>query len=354
MSCLHELWGLEFSREDIATCRDRQGLLSLELELTRACNLQCIYCYNSSGTALKNELTREEIFSIIDQAAELGARKIIVLGGGEPLIYQDIFAVLEHIVNHGMEADIFTNGTLITPEVAQKLHTLGVAISLKMNSLEANVQDLLAGKKGAFAEIHRGLAHLLAAGYPDDDHILGIESIICSQNYDEIPTMWRWARERNIIPYFEVMNMQGRALQYKELEVDLNRLCELFQDLAAIDKEEFGYNWPPLPPLAASRCSRHEYSCTVTTVGNVYPCPGVTVTAGNIREQPLHEILQGSVAINELRNIRNNIKGRCATCDFTSECYGCRGNTYQVTGDYLAEDPVCWIDSKLLRSNGTS
>jgi MoaA/NifB/PqqE/SkfB family radical SAM enzyme len=35
-------------------------------------------------------------------------------------------------------------------------------------------------------------------------------------------------------------------------------------------------------------------------------------------------------------------KGPCANCDLADGCYGCRGTAFQVTGDYLASDPLCW------------
>ncbi|RJX20876.1 MAG: radical SAM protein [Desulfobulbus sp.] len=343
MSCLHEFWGLEFSPAQIAQCRTQGGLLSMELELSRACNLRCLYCYADSGQALQDELSRDELFSVIDQAATLGARKIIVIGGGEPLLSPHLFPVLEFIRGLGLDADLFTNATLLDRAKAERLHALRVSVSMKMNSLDPAVQDELAGRAGTHAAIMRGLDHLLAAGYPDDERVLGIESIICRQNYDEIPALWRWARDRRIVPYIEVMTMQGRALEHQNLEVSREGLKQLFDALAEIDAREYGNHWTPHPPLAASHCARHEYSCTVTALGEVNPCPGVNIPVGNIRFASLRDILQTSPVIRDLRNIRQTIKGRCADCEFNALCYGCRGHAYQTTGDHLAEDPSCWL-----------
>jgi radical SAM protein with 4Fe4S-binding SPASM domain len=346
MKCLGEHWGLEFSQEEIAEARARNGLLSMELELSRLCNLRCIYCYAASGVPLANELTLDEIHSAIDQAAALGARKIIILGGGEPLLYKDLFEVIDYIQAKGLTADLFTNGMLITPEKAKALYDRKVAVVIKQNSRNPEVQDLLAGQPGAFAAIEKGLANLKAAGYPDTERTLGIETIVCRQNYDELVDLWIWARKQGIIPYVEMMTLQGRATEHAELEVPMIEIKALFERLAYIDAEQFGNTWTPHPPLAASQCARHEYSCTVTSVGDVQPCPGVSVTAGNIRENTLAEILHHSKPIQELRNIRKMIKGRCGECVFGDYCYGCRGHAYQVTGDYLAEDPACWLDHK--------
>ncbi len=346
MKCFGEHWGLEFSQEEIAAARARDGLLSMELELSRACNLRCVYCYAESGVPMANELTLAEIFSAIDQAVELGARKIIVLGGGEPTLYKDLFKVIDYILAKKVNVDVFTNGMLIDREKAKALYDRQVSVVIKMNSRRPEIQDMLAGQEGAFAAIQKGLQALRDAGYPDKNHTLGIETIICKQNYDELADLWIWARQRGIIPYIEMMTLQGRANDHPDLEVSIEKVKTLFEKLAKIDAEQFNSQWTPHPPLAASQCARHEYSCTVTANGDVQPCPGVSVPAGNIREQPLTEILKTSKPIQELRNIRKIIKGRCRECQFGEYCYGCRGHAYQVTGDYLAEDPLCWLDHK--------
>ena len=346
MSCLHEFWGLEFSPDQIAACRNRNGLLSLELELSRACNLRCLYCYASSGKPLENELSYGEILSVIDQAAALGARKIIVIGGGEPLLHPRLFAILAYIRGLNLEADLFTNATLIDAEKAHRLYDLGVAVSMKLNSLDRQTQDFLAGREGTFDAIMQGLSHLRTAGYPDTKHVLGIETIICRQNYATITDLWNWARKLNIVPYFEVMTMQGRALDNRELEVSPAELQHLFENLAVIDAQQYGNRWTPHPPLAASHCARHEYSCTVTALGDVNPCPGVSIPVGNVRSGSLEDILHTSPVINDLRNIRTTVKGRCGECEYNDVCYGCRGHAYQTTGDHLAEDPTCWIERR--------
>jgi len=72
------------------------------------------------------------------------------------------------------------------------------------------------------------------------------------------------------------------------------------------------------------------------------PCVGVTIPVGNIREQKLHDIIRDSEVIQDLRDYRHTIKGPCHTCEKADHCYGCRGAAYQLTGNYLASDPLCW------------
>ena len=63
---------------------------------------------------------------------------------------------------------------------------------------------------------------------------------------------------------------------------------------------------------------------------------------GNIREQKLGDIISDSEVLEDLRDHRQTIKGPCSSCEKADACYGCRGSAYQLTGDYLASDPLCW------------
>jgi radical SAM protein with 4Fe4S-binding SPASM domain len=152
-------------------------------------------------------------------------------------------------------------------------------------------------------------------------------------------------RRQGIEPYFEILTPQANARHNSWLTVGGDELKALFFRLAAIDREEFGRVWEPQPPLVGNRCMRHLVSCLVTAQGQVMPCVGVTIPLGNVRQRPLADIVHGSEVIANLKNYRQTIKGPCRTCDKSSDCYGCRGAAYQLTGDYLASDPTCWCNS---------
>lgn len=335
-------WGSNFTPERIAETRRRKGLLSMELELSRECNLRCVYCYASSGKKLSNELTRAEIDDALEQAIALGAQRIIVIGGGEPLLYPGVMQIMGSLREREVAVDLFTNGTLITPQVARELFAMGVSPVVKLNSLREQVQDELAAVPGTFRAIQEGLKNLTEAGYPREDAPLGVETIVCRQNIDELPGMWVWARERNLVPYFEMITFQGRAKKQLNLNVSSDELLALFRQLSLIDRERYGLHWEPHPPIAALSCNRHEYSCTLNAQGYVQPCVGVDLYVGNIRHAPLAEILATSPVMETMRDLRRNIKGACRSCEQARECYGCRGLAYHVTGDFLEADPLCW------------
>ncbi|NDV23248.1 radical SAM protein [Desulfovibrio sp. JC022] len=335
-------WGSPFTGAEIKKTLENKQLLTAELELSRVCDLRCIYCYASSGEKLNNELSFDEIIDAVEQCQNLGARKIIILGGGEPMLYPRIMDAIRYIHSLGLEIELFSNGTRITPEIAAELYELKVQPVIKFNSLDPQVQDLLAGKNNSHKAIRKGLNNLLEAGYGNGDIPMGAQTIICRQNFNEIPEMWRWLRTRKIIPYFETITDQGRAKDHLELALSPAKIGDLFNKLSRIDREEFGIEWEPKPPVAAFSCKRHFYSCTITTTGDVIPCPGVDISAGNIRLDTLENIIAQSEVFHNLRNIRQTIIGPCRTCELGEECYGCRGMAHHLNGDYLSSDPLCW------------
>jgi radical SAM protein with 4Fe4S-binding SPASM domain len=66
------------------------------------------------------------------------------------------------------------------------------------------------------------------------------------------------------------------------------------------------------------------------------------VSGGNIRNVPLKEIWESSEVFVNLKT-RDNLKGECGRCINKSICGGCRGRAFAHYGDYLQEDPFCFL-----------
>jgi len=349
--CRDSLIAIKPSRSwrEIKKTRKNNQLLTFGLELTKKCNLRCIYCYANAGEKAENELTLRETLDAVKQAYDLGARKIGIIGGGETLLYPNLFKVIDLMKNLKISVTVFTNSTLITSKIAKELFKRKVNIVAKCNSINPKIQDYLTGVRGSFKRIQEGIRNLKKAGYPNEECSLVLETVICRQNIEELPDLWRWLRDQKCIPFFERLTLQGRAQKFrKELEVSPQELYCLFKKILEIDQKEYGYTWSIQPPWMAKICDRHFYNAFMTSDGFIQPCSGVDIHVGNIRYQKLSEILKTSPVIKDLRYIDKNIKGYCKYCPLhqKNRCYGCRGTTYQVTGDILASDPYCWNNPK--------
>jgi MoaA/NifB/PqqE/SkfB family radical SAM enzyme len=78
----------------------------------------------------------------------------------------------------------------------------------------------------------------------------------------------------------------------------------------------------------------------ISSVGLVYPSGFFTLPAGSVTHESPVEIYRGSPLFRALRRT-DLFGGRCRQCDFRDLCGGSRARALAVSGDPLAEDPLC-------------
>lgn len=119
-------WKLEFGDRYVANRID-----TVNLELTARCNLRCRMCWwwGESGIApelaregnplLKEELTTQEIFDVVDQLAP--QKPLIHISGGEPFIRDDMIDIIEYISRKDMSVSTNSNGTLLSEDRLERI-----------------------------------------------------------------------------------------------------------------------------------------------------------------------------------------------------------------------------------------
>jgi MoaA/NifB/PqqE/SkfB family radical SAM enzyme len=343
-----------------ASVNGSHQLQRISLELSRRCNLGCVYCYASSGgSEWPSGLSPEEARMICNEAVALGAKRVVIVGGGEPLMHSCLDRLrsdnlVDYLAERGVLVTLFSNLMLLDDGYVDWLRDRPVSIIGKLNSLRPKIQDYLAGRKGAALRMRRSIDLLLSAGYAaSSPSRLALETVICKHNYKELPEMWRWMRERNIVPFVEIATVQGRARIHRDWlcwndEEAADTYRALFEELLRIDETEFGYTWIPHPPHAARSCDLYHTNCYVNAWGGVQPCAGVDQEYGYLRVgkhmnsgQALATILE-SVAFRRFRQIEKHIGAPCRYCDLLGQCYGCRGNCWNTCGSIYAGDATCW------------
>jgi cyclic pyranopterin phosphate synthase len=97
-----------------------------------ACNLRCPFCFSKSSiSSLRHERgdwRRLDVASYYGFAQERGATRLVVTGGGEPLLRpDDVFYLVETGARYFAEFACFTNGTFLTRDLAQRLQDAGLS-----------------------------------------------------------------------------------------------------------------------------------------------------------------------------------------------------------------------------------
>jgi organic radical activating enzyme len=168
------------------------------LILTWECNLHCLHCrpyLPSNGT-----LPLDDIKKHLDSLAKKGTL-FLHLTGGEPLVHKDFWKIVSSASQKNFALILHTNGTLITPEIGERLKNLNfLQVSLTVLGGNARTHDSLTGVKGSFEKTIRALKIMKEKGL---DVVLSTTKL--SDNQDEIPEMERLAKNHGaalkIIPY---------------------------------------------------------------------------------------------------------------------------------------------------------
>jgi MoaA/NifB/PqqE/SkfB family radical SAM enzyme len=140
------------------------GHRTVQVHLTRRCNLQCLHCYSDSGPLETKMLDPEHLMLFLATARSKGYTKLS-LSGGEPFLYPALGELTAEAKRQGWALSAVTNATLsparMSAEVLERFHLLGISIDGP-----PTLHDQLRGRRGAFAQALRGAKHVRSQGVP--------------------------------------------------------------------------------------------------------------------------------------------------------------------------------------------
>ena len=342
--------------------------------MTRTCNLNCIHCYSQSkNLQYNNELTLEEGKAFIDDISAFGS-PVMLFSGGEPLMHPHFLDLCFYAKSKGMRAVISTNGTLITKELASELKKVGLSyVGISLDGLEA-VHDRFRGKKGAFGEALEGINYAKEAGIK-----VGLRFTVNKRNAQEIPGIFKLLEEENIPRvcfYHLVYAGRGTKLIDEDLSLEETRqtvdtILELTKEIYSRDnqkevltvdnhadgpyiylkllkegKREEAENVMSLLKMNGGNSSGVGIGC-VSWDGEVYADQFWRhYSFGNIKERKFSEIWTdtSNQLMNQLKNKKAYVKGRCENCKWLDICNGnFRVRSEAKEGDLWAPDPACYL-----------
>jgi len=146
---------------------DRPG--ELDISLTGKCNLHCDYCFYAREMHDRPDLPKEEWFTFFDELGSLAVRNL-TLSGGEVFVRNDLWELIDYLIENRMRYSILSNGTLITEKTLlqfekgkrrQRLNSIQVSIDGSC----PEVHDKSRGE-GSFKRAINGLFLLKKAGFP--------------------------------------------------------------------------------------------------------------------------------------------------------------------------------------------
>lgn len=135
------------------------------LDLTYRCNFNCRHCWlriPPGAPEKREELSFDEIRVMVDESRLMGCREW-ALSGGEPMLRPDFLEIFDYLTRKAVSYSLNTNGSLITPKIAQLLRRKGTKM-VALYGATAEVYDHVTRTPGSFEQTMRGIAYLQEAG----------------------------------------------------------------------------------------------------------------------------------------------------------------------------------------------
>jgi radical SAM protein with 4Fe4S-binding SPASM domain len=333
--------------------------------LTYRCNLACEHCYLDAGGsplvrtdnfADRSELGTEECFRVIDEIAAFAPECLTILTGGEPLLRRDILEIVRRASARGLWVVVGTNGVRITENVAQRLAEAGArGLSLSLDALDAERHDRVRRVRGAWENTVEGAQILNRTGLP-----FIVQTTAGSHNLGELDAIAGFAHDRLAAKvwnlYFLVPTGRGQFVsditpaQYDEVLASLYRIQQKYDRRMLVNAKcaphyvktvlENGGAGLRTYSGGAGGCPAGTHYMGIRPNGDVTPCPYLPVFAGSLRNATLRDLWASSELFNDVRR-RASLGGRCGACELNAQCGGCRARAFGMTGDLMAEDPLC-------------
>jgi heme b synthase len=331
-------------------------------EITRSCNLSCLHCRASSEYGpYEGEFNTERCFELIDDIAVF-SNPVIILTGGEPYLRKDIFEIAAYGDRKGLRMVLATNGTLVTDEIAGKTRESGIKrVSISIDGSTQEKHDSFRGVPGAFEGSMTGIDAFKRAGVE-----FQINTTITRLNLDQIEDIMNLSIELGaaahhiflLVPTGRAKYMAEQEISPEDYEktlhwfydqsftcsIQLKATCapqyyRIFHQRKKEQKADMKDEGSPLHGMTRG-CMGGSSFCFISHTGQVQPCGFLEIDCGQLNNQNFRDIWNNSPLFNDLRDL-SKYKGKCGRCEFIKVCGGCRARAYEMTEDYLAEEPFC-------------
>jgi len=331
-------------------------------EVTRSCNLSCVHCRASAQKGpYPGELSTEEGKKLLEEIAAFST-PVIILTGGEPLLREDIYELAAYGDRLGLRMVLATNGTLVTEEIARRMREVGIQrVSISLDGPEAESHDAFRQMSGAFAGSLAGIDALKKAGME-----FQINTTITSSNRHQLSALMDLAVRLGaaahhiflLVPTGRGRDLAGQAISAQDYEdtlqafysasltcpIPLKATCAPHYYRILRQKAAAGGKQPVEGHGALHTVTRGCLGgisfCFISHTGSVQPCGYLELNCGEVKEAGFETIWKNAAVFQKLRN-PEAYGGKCGRCEFFRICGGCRARAYELTGDYLAEEPFC-------------
>jgi radical SAM protein len=331
-------------------------------EVTQACDLACIHCRASARPCRDpNELSTEYAMRLFDELASFPRRPIVVLTGGDPAKRPDLVKLVEHGVSRGLEMALTPSATeLVTRERLRSLAQAGLSrLAVSLDGPDATTHDRFRGTRGSFDRTLRIMADACALELP-----LQVNTTVTRSNWRSIDDLAELLTEQAIalwaVFFLVPVGRAGRddCLNAEECEAVFASLWNQSQrrpfPIKSTEAPHYrryvlqqrkqlrvqGFDAPPSSVRRLMNLNDGRGTLFIGHTGCIQPTGFLPLECGRFPQDSVVDVYQNSPVFRALRDA-DALGGKCGHCEYRRICGGSRARAYALTGDYLAEEPLC-------------
>ena len=318
-------------------------------EITHRCNLRCVHCYcrQEAGDqrARAAELSLESVRRIVDQAADAGVFSL-TLTGGEPLLRSDFLEIYDHVKARGILPILFTNGTLITPRIAEHLAEFPpFYVDVSIYGRTRETYQSITGQPRSFDRCLQGINELVSRGIR-----VFLKTPAMIQNRDELFSLAQFAESLGTVFRYDLnLNPRLEHMDDRFGPYDYGLSLEDRVDLEFADPEKveawvaFSEQVESMPrEPTVYTCGAGLYGFFVDARGRMTMCvlsryPSYDLVAGTFEEgwallaRTRQEFSEGSASV------------ACQTCGVRAFCQHCPARAQLEYGPGAVPERVEWL-----------
>lgn len=345
VGCDNERKTLELESDMAQWCYEHGYLFSLFVELTYACNLKCIHCYNPKN--INNvQIDFDKMKRIIDEAREIGCFNI-TFSGGECTLDKDFIEIIEYARNKRMSVHIFTNGQTLydNTELLERLvKAYPCDIGLSLYALNRDTHENITSVKGSYNKTLSTIKKLR-----ENNISVEIKNFLLNGNCKDCKAVKNYARKLNagcVTDLSLIPTIEGDKKTFEYI-VGENDLYELYTNpespLYLKDIKKRDINEMKDESLCYAGC----YTLCITPTCEVRPCVSLPIDTGNLNKVGLKDIWQNALNKNpdsklyQWQQVTFKDLTECYKEDYCAFCGYCAGMGMLENGYLKKSDVLC-------------
>ncbi|MDK0855168.1 radical SAM protein [Clostridium perfringens] len=287
------------------------------MELTTYCPINCPQCYKDNLNF--DELPFEKLKQIIDEVSELGT-DILLLSGGEPMMYEHIVDAINYANGKGIKIGVSTSGVSFDKE------KLDIFSKSNLNTLYISLNGSTEEINSLSRDEYNSALNLIK-----DANRLGIKCkinwVARHDNINDLSSLIKLAKDMNVAGIDILSNKPGRdgIINSPMTKEDFNKLVEIlkkdsgflsYQNCFVGLKNKLDSNKHSL----FNGCSAGVYSMAITATGRFKPCPHMN---NDDLELSIKEYWYNNKSLNEFRKNNELKSNNCEVCVYSKKCRPC-------------------------------